>query len=1316
MTVLDDEESYVFDGNGHSVRNQYMVFKVLTQRGADEWADVSLNWEPWHEERPTIKVRVITPDYAVHELDPKTVTDASAREDASNLYSDRRVLRAPLPAIAPGSVVEEEFVVQETAPFFAAGTVQRIFLGRVSVPVQHSRVVLEAPSSFSLPYTMQLLPDLKPQPSESDGKVRIEFDSGPMAALENAEANLPSDVPAFPVITFSTGTSWQKVAEEYSKIVDSHIAGADVSVLAHRLTIGKQSRNEKAQAILEYLDKEVRYTGIEFGEAAVVPHSPTETLAHKYGDCKDKATLLVAMLRAADIPAYVALLNAGSRMDVPLDLPGMGLFDHAIVYVPGDPDLWIDATDEYARLGQIPGADQGRMALIVRSGSNALVRTAEMPSQSNVLLELREIDLAENGPARVVETSQPQGVFESEYRNFYADKQNKDHRENLTNYVKSQYLAEKLDRLDRSDPGDFSKQFELVLESDKAKRGFTDLESAVAAIRVEGLFYRLPNELQERESEDKPDAIKPKKKRTADYQLAEPFVTEWQYKIVPPLGFQPKQLPQDAKLSLGPATLSEKFTADSNGTVHAVLRLDTVKRRFTIVEATEMRNKVAELRGGEAILINFELVGQALLKQGKVRESFESYRNLIAQHPKEAVHHLQIAKALLEAGMGDAAREEGQLAVKLEPTSALAQKTLADILEYDLVGRKLRPGSDYAGAAAALAAAAKLDPDDKEVQGNLAILLEYNQDGARYGAGAKLKEAVSEYREITQEKLVTLGLPSNMAFALFYAGEFAEARKNADTLNPQPKSLIVACEAVVNGSQAGVAEANKRSTGDEEFKQVLRTAGEMLMNVRKYSLAADLLQAGASGDNAARTMGLASMLRSAKLHEDLHFGSDPRDVAMEFFLLSIDPSLTVEKLNAHISKNAQTVFKNMDPEEIDAVLKVGTQMRRSLARSGASPDVTIDILMESIEPKGDGSDALGYREKLQVPGGKKMTIFVVKEDGQYKILDTSEKPNAIGLEILDRVAAHNLDGAKVLLDWVREDQHLEGGDDPLSGDAFPHFWTKGKEADANQMKLAASAMLTDTKPTAKQGVSILEEAKKSAASDEQKTNINLALLIGYSNLRDYEKLLAVSSELAKQYPESKRVFFAQSQALDGLGRFDEANDLSQQRLKRIPDDVDAMRMFVMTAIIREDYRAAYDLGQKLVEAGKAEAGDLNGLAWGTLFFKRAEGPDIETAIKATQLDQNNAHILHTLGCLYAEVGKTKDAREVLIQAMDIQNLDEPDTDFWYAFGRIAEQYGERDVAIADYAKVTKPKEAIRIPDSSYRLAQNRLKVLQGTAH
>jgi len=79
----------------------------------------------------------------------------------------------------------------------------------------------------------------------------------------------------------------------------------------------------------------------------------------------------------------------------------MGMFDHAIVYVPGSPDLWIDATDEYARLGEVPNVDQGRLALIARPGSDALVQTPAASSADNALTERREIFLAENGPARI---------------------------------------------------------------------------------------------------------------------------------------------------------------------------------------------------------------------------------------------------------------------------------------------------------------------------------------------------------------------------------------------------------------------------------------------------------------------------------------------------------------------------------------------------------------------------------------------------------------------------------------------------------------------------------------------------------------------------------------------------------------------------------------------------------------------------------------------------------------------------------------------------------------------------------------------------
>ena len=80
----------------------------------------------------------------------------------------------------------------------------------------------------------------------------------------------------------------------------------------------------------------------------------------------------------------------------------------------------------------------------------------------------------------------------------------------------------------------------------------------------------------------------------------------------------------------------------------------------------------------------------------------------------------------------------------------------------------------------------------------------------------------------------------------------------------------------------------------------------------------------------------------------------------------------------------------------------------------------------------------------------------MKENGQYKLLDSSDKPNAIALEMLDRIKAGNLNGAKVLLDWIREDQHLGGGDDTLGGPVFPRFWIKGEAADAHKMTLAAA--------------------------------------------------------------------------------------------------------------------------------------------------------------------------------------------------------------------------------------------------------------------
>ncbi len=1314
VIFLENEERIVWDTEGKAVCTRYYLYKVLTQKGAAEWASIGAGWEPWHEERPTLRARVITPDNVVHTLDPNTITDAPGKVTENNVFSDRRLIRAPLPAVAPGSLVEEEQVSRQTVSFFGGASVERFYFNW-SVPIQHSRLLLDFPSATPIRYDIRLLPDLKPLRTEADGRVRLSFENGPTDAVEDVDPDLPSDTPDYSSVTFSTGVSWQRVAEEYAQIVDAQLAASDLKSLVNRVA-ATRSRDQKISAILQYVDREVRYTGVEFSEATIVPRAPSETLTRKYGDCKDKAALLVAMLRTAGIPAYVALLNAGSREDVSPDLPGIGLFDHAIVYVPGAPDSWIDATDEYARLGEMPSGDQGRLALIARSDTTALSLTPVASSADNTIVEKREIFLAENGPARILETSQPHGSAESSYRRACADKDNKDAKEELTNYVKSQYLAEKLDRMDRSDPRDLSQQFELVLESDRSKRGATDLDIAVAAIRIDGLFGRLPADLRQRDKEDdkkadKTDIAKPKKPRTSDYQLSIAFVTEWRYTITPPAGFQARPLPQNVDLSVGPAKLTEQFSADSNGVVHATLRFDTVKRRMTVSEGHELRDKVVQLLDQAPILIYFDPVGQVLLNQGKIREALKSYRDLIALHPKEAVHHLQLAQAFLAAGLGETARSEAQAAVKLDPTSALAEKTLADILEYDSVGRKYRPGSDYAGAETAYRAAIALDPEDKTNIANLAVLLEHNRWGLRYGPGARLKDALVEYRKLTPEKLAEFGMQNNIPFALYYDGQFAEAKKIAEASNPQPLALIVACEAALNGSQAALAEARKRTGQEEQFKQIAASAAQMLINVRKYSLSADLSEASAAGSNAAQTVAYASLCSKAQPREQIQLSDDPSGLALRFELVRWDPDLTIEQLRSISSRNGTKVFATS--EVVDQYVKENRGARSKRAREGEFPESSSDLLLAEAQPRIEGNDATGYKVKLWPSSSTSAAIYVVKEDGHYKVLASNRFTAGIGLEALDRIASNDLAGARSLLDWLREDWHLAGGDDSLAGAAFPRMWTKGQDADASYMKIVSAAILVYNKSTAPTGISLLEASVKSASSDSEKLNIMIALSSGYGTLENHEKALSVETDLARQYPESQSLFQGRAFNLSAVGRFDEADAIAENRLKRLPGDLDAMRALAFSAQHRENYGKEHALCQKIIEGGQAEPGDLNNVAWSSLFTGKVQPADLENALKAAQLSNNNPGILHTLGCVYAELGKTKEARDVLIQAMDGFDLDEPDDGFWYAFGRIAEQYGERDVAIADYSRVSKPKQAYEIPISPYRLAQIRLEAMRG---
>ena len=223
--------------------------------------------------------------------------------------------------------------------------------------------------------------------------------------------------------------------------------------------------------------------------------------------------------------------------------------------------------------------------------------------------------------------------------------------------------------------------------------------------------------------------------------------------------------------------------------------------------------------------------------------------------------------------------------------------------------------------------------------------------------------------------------------------------------------------------------------------------------------------------------------------------------------------------------------------------------------------------------------------------------------------------------------------------------------------------------------------------------------------------MRIALAVGYLIQNNFARMLDVASALLKDEPESKTAFIDNELALMGLGRYDEALALADERLKLLENDSDAYEMKMEIEADHGNFTAARGWAQKLADLGKEDAMLLNNETWYALFSGKVEQADIAKAIRATEMQKDSPAILHTLACLYAEVGNTKDAREVLLRAMDDWNLDEPNDEVWYVLGRIAEQYGEREIAIADYRKLEKPKEPLAVHTSTWRLAQIRLKAM-----
>ena len=119
VIVLLDEYRYLIHSDGRTDLTHRKVYRVTQQDAVEEWSSAEQGYQPWHQKKPDIRARVIGPEGDAHSLDAKTVADAPAGDVDATIFSDARLVRAPLPSVSAGSVVEYEIAVQDSAPLLS---------------------------------------------------------------------------------------------------------------------------------------------------------------------------------------------------------------------------------------------------------------------------------------------------------------------------------------------------------------------------------------------------------------------------------------------------------------------------------------------------------------------------------------------------------------------------------------------------------------------------------------------------------------------------------------------------------------------------------------------------------------------------------------------------------------------------------------------------------------------------------------------------------------------------------------------------------------------------------------------------------------------------------------------------------------------------------------------------------------------------------------------------------------------------------------------------------------------------------------------
>lgn len=410
--VLFEEERVTVDPLGMMDIVNRRAVKVLTHEGKSE-AKIIEGYEKGGRQIKNLRAWLVAPDGFVKTFEKANVEDLGAYSD--ELYNDFRLRRIKSDNPEIGSVFVSESEVQEKAT-----EAQDTFAFQDDLPSLESRYTITVPAGWTI--SGKVL-NHEPVAPVIDGNTATWILKGlPFREREDFAPRLYGTAPLL-AVNFQPPPgvadppffkNWSDVSQWHTGIAAPQAdVNAEMEAKVRELTAAAPSEYDKVRAIGRFVQN-FRYVEIAMDlshNGGVRPHLATQVFAKQYGDCKDKANLMRALLKCAGIPSYLVAIYSGDRTFVKNDWASPSQFNHMIIAVQVTDQtkaptvvessagrvLLFDPTDDETPMGDLPWYEQGSYALLCAGARGGLVQMPVLAPESNLLSQTVNVTLDAHG-------------------------------------------------------------------------------------------------------------------------------------------------------------------------------------------------------------------------------------------------------------------------------------------------------------------------------------------------------------------------------------------------------------------------------------------------------------------------------------------------------------------------------------------------------------------------------------------------------------------------------------------------------------------------------------------------------------------------------------------------------------------------------------------------------------------------------------------------------------------------------------------------------------------------------------------------------